>query len=76
MSDQATLEVYDAGGALVRTVAMRRDEQDASKWHLAESVSLGSRHAETAVVRHPDGTSTPVPPSMFAAATPINTIFL
>jgi len=55
--DQATLEIYDHQGAMVRQVVMTRDEQDASKWHLAEDVALGGLHAETAVVRFGDGTS-------------------
>ena len=61
---------------MVRQVVMRRDERDPSKWHLAEDVALGGRHAETAVVRLGDGTSEPLPPSMFASTVPINTIFL
>lgn len=76
MSDRATLEVYDSAGALVRSVAMTRDERDPSKRHLAEDVSLGSQHTETAVVRFTDGTSEPLPSSMFASSAPINTIFL
>lgn len=75
MSDQATLEMYDHQGGLVRRVVMTRDGADATKWHLAESVSLGGLHAEAAVIRFGDGTSEPLRPSMFAS-TPINTIFL
>ncbi len=74
--DQARLEIHDRDGGLVRTVAMTRDEQDATKWHLAESVSLGDRQAESAVIRFADGTSEPLAGSMFATSTPINTIFL
>ena len=73
--DQAMLEIHDRDGALVRTVGMTRDEQDATKWHLAESIALGDPHAETAVIRFGDGTSEPLPASMFASTTPINTIF-
>jgi hypothetical protein len=72
----ATLEIYDSAGALVRTVAMTRDEQDATKWHLAESITLGGAHAESAVIRFHDGTSQPLTASMFASSAPINTIFL
>lgn len=61
---------------MVRQVAMRRDERDPSKWHLAENVAFGGLHAETAVVRFGDSTSEPLPASMFASTTPINTIFL
>ena len=61
---------------MVRQVAMTRDERDPSKWHLAEDVALGGLHAETAVVRFGDGTSDPLPASMFASSAPINTIFL
>jgi hypothetical protein len=76
VSDQAALEVYDAAGALVRTIAMTRDEHDQTKWLLAESIVLGRRDAETAVARFADGTSSALPPSMFASSEPINTIFL
>lgn len=71
-----TLEIYDRDGALVRKVVMKRDEQDATKWHLAENISLGGPHVEAAVIRFGDGTSKPLPPSMFASTAPINTIFL
>jgi hypothetical protein len=70
------LEIYDREGLLVRTVAITRDTQDAAKWHLAESISLGGPHAETAVIRFADGTSQPLAQSMFASTAPINTIFL
>jgi hypothetical protein len=39
------------------TVAMTRDQRDETKWHLEESVLLGDRHAESAVIRFGDGTS-------------------
>jgi hypothetical protein len=55
---------------------MTRDDRDPSKWHLAEDVSLGGHYAETAVVLFGDGTSEPLPASMFASSAPINTIFL
>jgi hypothetical protein len=74
--DHAMLEIYDHDGTLVRTVAMRRDEQDATMWHLAESIALGGTHAESAVIRFRDGTSEPLARSMFSSTTPINTIFL
>ena len=76
MSDQAVLEVYDQEGALVRSVPMTGDEQDPSKWHLAEDVALGGRHAETGVIRFVDGTSEPLPPSLFSTSAPVSTIFL
>lgn len=76
MSDQAVLEVYDQEGALVRSVPMTRDEQDPSKWHLAEDVALGGRHAETGVIRFVDGTSEVLPPSLFSTGAPVSTIFL
>ena len=44
------LEIHDRDGALVRTSGMTRDEQDATKWPLAESIALGDPHAETAVI--------------------------
>ena len=74
--DQAVLEVYSYHGALVRIVAMTRDERDATKWHLAESISLGGPNAESAVIRFGDGTSQRLARSMFASTAPINTIFL
>jgi hypothetical protein len=73
---QAVLEIYDQAGALVRTVAMTRGEQDATKWRLAESIALGGAHAESAVIRFGDGTSEPLARSMFSSTAPINTIFL
>lgn len=76
MSDQAVLEVYDQEGALVRSVPMTRDEQDPSKWHLAEDVALGGRHAETGVIRFVDGTSESLPPSLFSTGAPVSMIFL
>ena len=77
MSDgQDVLEIYNGDGGLVRMLAMRRDEVDATKWHLAESISLGGPHAETAVIRFRDGTSEPLASAMFASHAPINTIFL
>ncbi len=76
MSDQAVLELYDQEGALVRSVPMTRDEHDPSKWHLAEDVALGGRHAETGVIRFVDGTSEPLPPSLFSTGAPVSTIFL
>ena len=77
MSDgQAVLETYDRDGALVRTVAMKRDEQDTTKWLLVETIALGGVHAESAVIRFGDGTSEPLARSMFSSTAPINTIFL
>jgi hypothetical protein len=70
------LEVYGRDGALVRIIAMTRDEADATKWHLAESISLGGPHAETAVIRFADGTSEPLASSMFASSAPIDTTFV
>jgi hypothetical protein len=55
---------------------MTRGEQDPSKWHLAEDVALGGRHAETGVIRLVDGTSEPLPPSLFSPGAPISAIFL
>ncbi|MDP9255773.1 MAG: hypothetical protein M3Q31_04370 [Actinomycetota bacterium] len=68
MSRPDVLEIYDSAGALVRIIIMTRDDVDATKWHLADSISLGGPHAETAVIRFKDGTSEPLTPSMFAAA--------
>jgi hypothetical protein len=70
------LEIYNRDGGLVRSIAMKRDETDATTWHLAESVSLGGPHAETAVIRFRDGTSEPLASSMFASSAPIKMIFL
>jgi hypothetical protein len=72
----AALEIYNRAGGLLRTIAMTRDEHDATKWHLAESVALGGAHAESAVIRFRDGTSEPLAASMFASGAPINTIVL
>jgi hypothetical protein len=55
---------------------MTRDEHDPSKWHLAEDVVLGGCHAETGVIRFVDGTSEPLPPSLFSTGAPVSTIFL
>jgi hypothetical protein len=38
--------------------------------------ALGGLHAETAVVLFEDGTSEPLPATMFASTAAINTIFL
>jgi hypothetical protein len=73
---QDMLEIYNRAGGLVRSIAMTRDETDATKWHLAESVSLGGPNAETAVIRLRDGTSEPLASSMFASSAPIKMIFL
>lgn len=73
---RAALEIYDRHGAMVRSVPLTRDAGDTTKWHLAEHVSLGGPHAETAVIRLGDGTSEPLPPSLFTSSHPINTIFL
>ena len=45
------LELYDRAGHLIRSVAVSQDEQDATKWHLAESVALGANQIESAVLR-------------------------
>ena len=74
--DRATLKIHDHLGAMVRQVAMTRDQRNASKWHLAESVALGGLHAATAVVRFGDGTSESLPASMFASTAPIKTLSL
>jgi hypothetical protein len=71
VSDHAALEVYEAARALVRTIAMTRDEHDETKWLMAEGIALGRRDAEKAVARFADGTS-----KAFASTAPINTIFL
>jgi hypothetical protein len=55
---------------------MTRDEQDPSKWHLAEDVALSGRHAVTGVIRFVDGTSEPLAPSLFSPGSPISMIFL
>jgi len=76
VASQDVLEIYGRDGALVRIIAMTRDEHDLTKWHLAESVSLGDTQSESAVLRFRDGTSEPLTASMFASSAPINTIFL
>jgi hypothetical protein len=60
----------------VRTIALTRDTRDATKWHLAEAISLGGQHAQSGVIRFQDGTSQSLAPSLFASSAPINTIFL
>jgi len=59
------LELYDLAGCLIRNVAVSQDEQDATKWHLAEPVALGANQIESAVLRFGDGTSHAVEPSLF-----------
>ena len=66
------LELYDRDGMVVRSIAATQ----ATKWNLAEPVSFDDRRVETAVMRHIDGTSQPVPPSMFPSSVPVNTLFL
>jgi hypothetical protein len=73
---RAMLEIYDRDGALVRSVAMVRDERDATKWHLAESVVLNGHGAERGVIRFGDGTSEPLAGSLSGSAAPMNTLFL
>jgi hypothetical protein len=70
----AALEIYDREGMLVRSVRMQRDDLDQTTWLLAESVTLGGPLAETAVIRFNDGTSEPLPPSLFATRAPITTL--
>lgn len=70
------LELYDRDGMVVRSIAATQDEHDATKWNLAEPVSFDDQRVETAVLRHIDGTSQPVPPAMFPSSVPINTLFL
>lgn len=72
----SVLELYDRDGLLVRAIAATRDEADATKWVLAEHVSFDDRRIETAVLRMGDGTSLPVPPSVFPSSVPINVLFL
>jgi hypothetical protein len=77
MSDgQDVLEVYDRAGLLVRSVPVRRDEHDATKWHLSEPVSLSPGEAESAVLRSSDGTSQPVAPSVLATGAAVHTLSL
>jgi hypothetical protein len=72
----SALELYDRDGRLVRSIPATQDNHDATKWILAERVSFDTREVETAVFRFGDGTSQPVPPSMFPSSVPINTLFL
>jgi hypothetical protein len=60
----------------VRSIPATQDEHDGTKWILAEPVSFDDREVETAVFRFGDGTSQPVPPSMFPSSAPINTVHL
>jgi hypothetical protein len=48
---QDVLEIYGRDGELVRPIAIKRDVVDATKWHLAKSISLGGPHAQAAVIR-------------------------
>jgi hypothetical protein len=70
------LELYDRAGLLIRSVAVRQDEQDATKWHLAEGVALGANQIESAMLRFGDGTSHSVDPSLFPTSVRINTLFI
>ena len=79
MSEARRLRAGVSGAAPARLTyagRMRRDEHDPSKWHLAEDVALGGRHAETGVIRFVDGTSESLPPSLFSTGAPVSTIFL
>ena len=69
------LELYDRTGRLIRSVAVSQDEQDATKWHLAEPIALGVNEIESAVMRFGDGTSHAVEPSLFPTRVRINTLF-
>lgn len=70
----AQLEIYDRDGTVIQVVAATQDEQDETKWHLAESVALEPSAAESAVLRFGNGTSQRVPASVFAARVPIDTL--
>jgi hypothetical protein len=70
------LELYDRAGHLIRSVAVSQDEQNATKWHLAEPVALGANQIESAVLRFGDGTSLAVEPSLFPTSVRINTLFI
>ena len=70
------LELYDRAGRLIRSVVVMREEQDATKWHLAEAVALGANQIESAVLRFDDGTRHAVEPSLFPTSVRINTLFI
>ena len=70
------LELFDRAGRLIRSVAVSQDEEDATKWHLAEAVALGANQIESAVLRFGDGTSLAVEPSLFPTSVRINTLFI
>ena len=70
------LELYDRAGRRIRSVEVRQDEQDATKWHLAEPVALGANQIESAVLRFGDGSNHRIEPSLFPTSVRINTLFV
>ena len=76
MRSVSELLLYDEHGGVVRRVAMTRDEQDPTKWRLAEAVTLGPGESERAFIFIDGEEPAPLAPSLFPTNVPINTLFL